>query len=53
MVSKFKTLEDAEESRLKKTEMLAKIVSFSRRKKIKAKERPSKLAGGEAIEGKA
>ena len=48
-----RTFEDAEESRLDKTKMLAKIVSFSRRKKMRAKERLSELAGGEAIEGKA
>jgi len=48
-----RTFEDAEESRLEKTKMLAKIVSFSRRKKMRAKERLSELAGGEAIGGKA
>jgi len=42
-------LEDAEESRLEKTKMLAKIVSFSRRKKMRAEKRLSELAGGEAI----
>ena len=47
-----RTFEDAEESRLEKTKMLAKIVSFSRRKKMRAKERLSELAGGEAIGGK-
>ena len=46
MVSKFRTFEDAEESRLEKTKMLAKIVSFSRRKKMRARERLSELAGG-------
>jgi len=44
-----RTLEDAEESRLEKTKMLAKIVSFSRRKKMRAEKRLSELAGGEAI----
>lgn len=48
-----RSFEDAEESRLEKTKMLAKIVSFSRRKKMRAKERLSELAGGEAIGGKA
>ena len=41
-----RTFEDAEESRLEKTKMLAKIVSFSRRKKMRAEERLSELAGG-------
>ncbi len=44
---------DAEESKLEKTKMLAKIVSFSRRKKMRAKERLSELAGGQILEGKA
>jgi coenzyme F420 hydrogenase subunit beta len=48
-----RTFEDAEESRLEKTKISAKIVSFSRRKKMRAKERLSELAGGEAIGGKA
>ena len=34
---------DAEESRLEKTKMLAKIVSFTRRKRMRAKERLSEL----------
>ncbi len=41
-----RTFADVEESRLEKTKMLAKIVSFSRRKKVRAKERFSELAGG-------
>ncbi len=48
-----RAFEDAEESKLEKTKMLAKIVSFSRRKKRRAKERLSELAGGEAVGGKA
>jgi len=48
-----RTFEDAEESKLEKTKMLAKVVSFSRRKKMRAKERLSELAGGEAVGGKA
>jgi coenzyme F420 hydrogenase subunit beta len=47
-----RTFEDAEESRLEKTKMLAKIVSFSRMKKKRAKERLSELAGGEDVGGK-
>jgi len=39
--------EDAEESRREKTKMLAKIVSFARRKKMRAEKRLSELAGGE------
>lgn len=38
------TFEDAEEGRLEKTKILAKIVSFSRRKKTRSQERLSKLA---------
>jgi coenzyme F420 hydrogenase subunit beta len=41
-----RTFEDAEESRLEKTKTSAKIVSFSRRKKMRAAERLSELAGG-------
>jgi len=41
-----RTFKDAEESRLEKTKILAKIVSFSRRKKMRAKRRFSELAGG-------
>ncbi len=48
-----RTFEDAEESRLEKMMMMAKIVSFSGRKKMRAKERLSELAEGEALEGKA
>ncbi len=40
--------ENMEESRLEKTKMLAKIVSFARRKKMRAEERLSELAGGES-----
>ncbi len=48
-----RTFEDAEESRLEKTKMLAKIVSFARRKRKRAEKRLSELARGEAFEGKA
>lgn len=48
-----RTFEDAEESRLDKTMMLAKIVSFARRKRMRAKERLLELTGGEAIGKKA
>jgi coenzyme F420 hydrogenase subunit beta len=41
-----RNFEDVEESKLEKTKMLAKIVSFSRRKKMRAEERLSELAGG-------
>jgi coenzyme F420 hydrogenase subunit beta len=41
-----RTLEDVEESRLEKTKMLAKIVSFSRRKRMRAEKRLSELARG-------
>ena len=41
-----RTFKDGEEGRLEKTKMLARIVSFSRRKKMRAKKRLSKLAGG-------
>jgi coenzyme F420 hydrogenase subunit beta len=40
--------ENMEESRLEKTKMLAKIVSFARRKKMRAEERLSELAGGKS-----
>ncbi len=39
-------LEDTEEGKLERTKMLARIVSFSRRKKTRAKERLLELAGG-------
>ena len=48
-----RTFEDAEERRIEKTKMLAKIVSFARRKKRRAEVRLSELAGGEGLEGKA
>ena len=48
-----RTFEDGEESKLEKTKMMAKIVSYSRRKKMRAKERLSELGGGETIGGKA
>jgi len=48
-----RTFENAEERRIEKTKMLAKIVSFTRRKKMRAEERLSELAGGEDIGGKA
>jgi coenzyme F420 hydrogenase subunit beta len=41
-----KTFEDVEEGRLEKTKMLAKIVSFARRKRMRAEKSLSKLAGG-------
>jgi len=41
-----RTFKDVEEGKLEKTKMLARIVSFSRRKKMRAKERLSELAGG-------
>jgi len=45
--------EDAEERRVEKTKILAKIVSFARRKKMRAEERLSDLAGGKDLGGKA
>jgi len=48
-----RTFEDVEESRLQKTKMLAKIVSFAKRKRMRAEKRLSELAGREAFEGKA
>ncbi|MCW3985274.1 MAG: Coenzyme F420 hydrogenase/dehydrogenase, beta subunit C-terminal domain [Candidatus Bathyarchaeota archaeon] len=48
-----RTFEDVEESKLEKTKMMAKIVSYSRRKKMRAKERLSELAGGKVLGGKA
>lgn len=48
-----RTFEDAEESRLDKARMLAKIVSFARMKRMRAKERLLELTGGEAIGRKA
>jgi len=44
---------DAEESRIEKTKMTAKIVSFAGRKRIRAEKKLSKLAGGERLGGKA
>jgi len=41
-----RTFEYAEEGRVEKTKVLAKIVSFARRKRMRAEERLSKLAGG-------
>jgi len=48
-----RTFGDGEEGRLEKMKMLAKIVSFSRRKKMRAKDRLSELVGGDAFEEKA
>jgi len=48
-----RTFEDVEESRLDKARMLAKIVSFARMKRMRAKERLLELTGGEAIGRKA
>jgi coenzyme F420 hydrogenase subunit beta len=48
-----RTIEDAEERRLEKTKALGKIVSSSRRKKMRAKARLSELIGGETIGEKA
>ena len=48
-----RTFENAEESRLEKTKMMAKIVSFARRKRMRAEKRLSQLAGGEDLGGKA
>ncbi|MFQ6065231.1 MAG: Coenzyme F420 hydrogenase/dehydrogenase, beta subunit C-terminal domain [Candidatus Bathyarchaeia archaeon] len=41
-----RAFEDAEESKLEKTKMLAKIVSFARRKRMRAEEKLSKLTRG-------
>lgn len=48
-----RTFEDVEASRLDKARMLAKIVSFARMKRMRAKERLLELTGGEAIGRKA
>jgi len=42
-----RSFEDAEASRLDKTKMLAKIISFARRKRMRAEKRLSELAGRE------
>ncbi|TET77968.1 hypothetical protein E3J38_09185, partial [candidate division TA06 bacterium] len=47
-----RAFENAEEGKLEKTKMFAKIVSFARRKRIRAEERLSELAGGEGVGGK-
>ncbi|UCG36094.1 MAG: Coenzyme F420 hydrogenase/dehydrogenase, beta subunit C-terminal domain [Candidatus Bathyarchaeota archaeon] len=47
-----RTFESAEVSKLEKTKMMAKIVSHSRRKKMRAKKRLSKLTRGGALSGK-
>jgi coenzyme F420 hydrogenase subunit beta len=47
-----RTFKDAEESRIEKTKMTAKIVSFARMKRVRAEKKLSKLAGGERLEGK-
>jgi coenzyme F420 hydrogenase subunit beta len=47
-----RTFEDAKESKLEKTKMLAKIVSFARRKRTRAEKRLSELAGEESFKGK-
>jgi len=44
-----RTFEDSEESKLEKTKMMAKIVSYSRRKRMRAEKKLSKLAGGEML----
>ena len=48
-----RTFENLEESRLEKTKMMAKIVSFTRRKRVRAEERLLELAGGKSLGGKA
>jgi coenzyme F420 hydrogenase subunit beta len=47
-----RTFEDTEERRIEKTKMLARIVSFARRKKRRSEERLSALARGENFGGK-
>jgi len=46
-------LENAEENRVEKTKMMAKVVSFARRKRMRAEERLTELVGGKVVGGKA
>ncbi len=48
-----RAFEDSGESRIEKTKMMAKIVSFARRKRMRAEKRLSELAGGEDLGEKA